>query len=45
MTAKRWWSRLWRDREGATLVEGALTLPLVFMIVFWTVEVGYSLVD
>ena len=34
-----------RASRGASLIEAALTLPLVLLIVFGTVEVGYSLLD
>lgn len=38
-------SRLRRESRGAALIEAALTLPLVMLIVFGTVDVGYSLLD
>ena len=34
-----------REDGGQSLIETALTLPLLFLIVFGTVEVGYALVD
>ncbi len=45
MTGYRVTSRLRRDSDGQSLIEAALTLPLLFLIVFGTVEVGYALVD
>ena len=38
-------SRLLRESAGASLIEAALTLPLVLLIAFGTVDVGYSLLD
>ena len=37
--------RLLRDSKGASLIEAGLTLPLVILIVFGTVDVGYALLD
>ena len=37
--------RLQTGTDGQSLIEAAITLPLVLLIVFGTVEVGYSLLD
>lgn len=38
-------SRLRTESRGVSLIEAALTLPLMFLIVFGLVEVSYSLLD
>ena len=34
-----------RDSSGQSLIEAALMLPVLFLIVFGTIELGYALVD
>ena len=39
------WSRRWRDASGQSLLEGAITLPLLILIGFGVFEAGSALRD
>ena len=45
MKTRRLLSRLWSRSQGQSLIEAAITLPVLLLIVFGLVDVGYSLLD